>query len=85
MANRSDNSISVFSLESERGDLALHSSVDAMGSNPRYFRVSPDGRWLIVANQDSDDLTVFRVEDEGRSLSYTGARFTVATPTAICF
>jgi 6-phosphogluconolactonase len=85
MANRSDNSISVFSLESERGDLALRSSVDAMGSNPRYFRVSPGGRWLIVANQDSDDLTVFRVEDEGRSLVYTGTRFAVATPTAICF
>jgi 6-phosphogluconolactonase len=85
MANRSDNSISVFSLESERGDLALRSSVDAMGSNPRYFRVSPGGRWLIVANQDSDDLTVFRVEDEGRSLTYTGTRFAVATPTAICF
>ena len=44
-----------------------------------------DGRWLIVANQDLDDLTVFRVEDGGRRLAYTGRRFTVATPTAVCF
>jgi 6-phosphogluconolactonase len=85
MANRRDNSISVFSIESERGDLTLRDSVDVMGSNPRYFRVSPEGLWLIVANQDSDDLTVFRVEDGGRGLAYTGSRFEVATPTAICF
>jgi 6-phosphogluconolactonase len=56
-----------------------------MGSTPRYFRVSPDGHWLIVANQDSDDLTVFRAEDGGRGLAYTGRRFAVATPTAVCF
>ena len=85
MANRTDNSISVFSLESECGDLALRDSVDAIGLNPRYFRVSPDGRWLVVANQDSDDLTAFRVENQGHALTYTGTRSTVATPTAICF
>jgi len=85
MANRKDNSISVFSVESASGDLALSNSVDVVGMNPRYFRVSPDGRWLIVANQDSDNLTVFRVEDSGRGLVYTGRPFAVATPTSICF
>ncbi len=85
LANRKDDSISVFSIESASGELAPRGSVDAMGRNPRHFRVSPDGRWLIVANQDSDDLTVFRVKDKGHGLAYTGRPFTVATPTAICF
>ena len=85
MANRKDDSISIFSIESASGDLALRGSVDIMGVNPRHFRVTPDGSWLIVANQDSDDLTVFRVEDFGRGLKYTGRPFAVATPTAIRF
>ena len=85
MANRKDDSISVFNIESERGDLALRGSFDVMGVNPRHFRVTPDGSWLVVANQDSDDVTVFRVEDFGRRLKYTGRPFAVATPTAICF
>ena len=63
MANRRDDSISIFSIELASGDLALRGSVDVMGVNPRHFRVTPDGSWLVVANQDSDDLTVFRVED----------------------
>ena len=85
MANRTDDSISVFSVESESGDLASRGAVDVMGRNPRHFRVSPDGRWLIVANQDSDALTVFNIEDRGRRLVYTGQRFEAATPTSICF
>jgi 6-phosphogluconolactonase len=85
MANRKDDSISIFSIESASGDLALRGSVDVMGVNPRHFRVTPDGQWLVVANQDSDDLTVFRVEDRGRGLTYAGRPFPVATPTGICF
>jgi 6-phosphogluconolactonase len=85
MANRKDDSISVFSIESASGDLALRGSFDVMGVNPRHFQVTPDGSWLVVANQDSDDLTVFQVEDSGRRLTYTGRPFAVATPTAICF
>ena len=85
MANRTDNSLSIFSIESERGELAARGCVDVMGRNPRHFAVSPDGECLIVANQDSDDLATFRVRNGGRGLEWTGRRFEVPTPTAICF
>jgi 6-phosphogluconolactonase len=49
MANRIDDSISIFSIESPNGDLALRGSFDVMGVNPRHFRVTPDGSWLVVA------------------------------------
>jgi 6-phosphogluconolactonase len=85
MANRMDNSLSIFSIESEQGDLAARGSLDVMGANPRHFALSPDGKFLIVANQDSDDLTTFAVSDRGGRLEWTGKRTEVATPTAICF
>ncbi len=85
MANRGDNSLSIFTVESPSGELALCASVDCGGVNPRHFAVSPDGLWLVVANQDSDELSLFRVEDRGRRLTPANRRFRTATPTAICF
>jgi 6-phosphogluconolactonase len=85
MANRMDNSLSVFSIESESGELAARGCIDVMGRNPRHFGISPDGRFLIAANQDSDDLAVFRIGEGGRDVAWTGRRFDVATPSSICF
>jgi 6-phosphogluconolactonase len=85
MANRMDDSLSIFSIESDRGELAPRGCVDVRGRNPRHFAVSPDGKWLIVANQDSDELTSFRIIEGGCGLEWTGRRNPMATPTAICF
>ncbi|HEV3045024.1 MAG TPA: beta-propeller fold lactonase family protein [Roseiarcus sp.] len=85
LANRMDNSLSVFSIESESGELAARGCIDVMGRNPRHFGISPDGRFLIAANQDSDDLAIFRIGEGGRDVAWTGRRFDVASPSAICF
>jgi 6-phosphogluconolactonase len=85
MANRVDNSLSIFTIDSGSGDLFPSGCVDVMGRNPRHFAISSDGGYLIVANQDSDSLAVFKVSDGGRELTWTGKHFDVATPTAICF
>jgi 6-phosphogluconolactonase len=85
MANRMDNSLSIFSIESSTGDLTARGCFDIIGRNPRHFAISPDGRHLIVANQDSDDLTTFQLNDNGLAMTWSGRRFAVATPTAICF
>jgi len=85
MANRMDDSLSIFSIESERGELASRGCIDIRGRNPRHFAASPDGNWLIVANQDSDNLTCFRISQDGRELEWTGRRHEIDTPSAICF
>jgi 6-phosphogluconolactonase len=51
------------------------------GATPRDFTFSPDGRHLLVANQDSDRLTVFPVAD-GR-LGAPVQNLAVGTPMAI--
>ena len=32
---------------------------------PRDFDLTPDGRFLLAANQDSDSLCVFEIDTEG--------------------
>ena len=35
------------------------------GEHPRFFTLDPSGGWLLVANQNSDNVVVFAL-DEGR-------------------
>ncbi|HEY3624160.1 MAG TPA: beta-propeller fold lactonase family protein [Roseiarcus sp.] len=85
LANRTDNSLSIFLIDPEDDRLQLRGAIDVMGRNPRHFAVAPGGEWLVVANQDSDELTVFHLEDGGQRLTWTGQRVAVATPTIVAF
>jgi 6-phosphogluconolactonase len=65
-SNRSDNSISVFSVSADGGKLMLVQRVDSGGRTPRHFALTVDGKFLLVANQESDELTLFSANgDDG--------------------
>src|SRR6185437_14398616 len=51
------------------------------GATPRDFALSPDGRHLIVANQDADRVTVFPVADG--ELGEPLQNLAIGTPMAI--
>lgn len=85
MANRVDDSLSVYGITSEDGHLALIDCVDVEGRNPRHFALTPCGRFLLVANQESDQVTSFHISDDGRKVEWTGNDLAVATPTCVSF
>jgi 6-phosphogluconolactonase (cycloisomerase 2 family) len=60
-------------------------SVLTGGRRPRFFTLGPDDLQLYVANQDSDDITIFDLDPEAGSLTPTGARIGVGSPSAISF
>jgi len=41
---------------------------------PRNFAIDPQGRWLLVANQGSDSIAVFRIDPRSGSLTDSGRR-----------
>lgn len=84
MANRRDDSISIFDIVGGSESLRHRTAVDVQGTWPRHFRIAPDGRTLLVANQDSDAVVSFRVDGDG-GVQWTGHKLAVATPSAICF
>jgi 6-phosphogluconolactonase len=61
-SNRGHDSIAVFSIATGDGKLALIEIVKSGGRNPRNFALSPDGKWLVCAHQDTPLLTVFGVD-----------------------
>lgn len=81
-SNRGHDSIAVFAISPENGQLSLVEIVPSGGKTPRNFALSPDGNWLLCAHQDSDNLTTFRVDPATGRLNRTPHTATV--PMCVC-
>lgn len=81
VSNRGHNSIAVFSVAAD-GGLSPLAIKPCGGDWPRNFAISPDGRFLVVANQNSGNLAVLPVLDGPEALGEPVAH--AALPKASC-
>jgi 6-phosphogluconolactonase len=65
-----DSTLAIFSIDPETGRVALAGHQLSRGRTPRNFGLDRDGQVLIVGNQDSSDVAVFRVAGGGARLEY---------------
>lgn len=79
VSNRGDNNLVVFAVAAD-GQLERLSSQTCGGSWPRNFAVAPDGQFLLVANQYSNDVTTLPALDGGKRLDQPRSK--VALPGA---
>jgi len=69
-SNRGYDTIAVFKvMADDDGKLEQVSFARTYGQTPRHFAISPDNRFLVGANQDSNNLAVFRRDVEEGTLS----------------
>ncbi|MSU24025.1 MAG: lactonase family protein [Opitutus sp.] len=80
-SNRGHDSLAVFAIATT-GLLTPVEIVPSGGKVPRNFAFSPDGTWLVCAHQDSNNLTVFRVDASTGRLTRTA--HTANVPAAVC-
>ncbi len=85
VTNRGDDSISIFRMDSRDGSLARRLTFPSGGTKPRDCGFSPCGRWLISANQDSDNCVLFEVSFQPVPVVRRIARVAVRSPSSICF
>ena len=62
VSNRGHNSIAVYGVTEADGQLRTLGFVSTGGDWPRNFSVDPEGNFMIVANQESSTLNVFRLD-----------------------
>jgi 6-phosphogluconolactonase len=53
------------------------------GKKPRNFTISEDGNWLLVANQDTDNIVVFKRNKATGDLTNTGNEIKVSMPVCL--
>lgn len=82
---RGHDSLSVFAVDGKSGGLTLVENVPCGGKIPRCFGIDPTGRWLVCANQKSDDVTVFAINATTGRLTPTGQKLPVGAPLCVKF
>jgi 6-phosphogluconolactonase len=79
------NDISVFSINQETGELTFVQRQSTLGKNPRDFAIDPSGKFLIVANQSSDSIFVFKIDSATGKISPTGFKLEIGNPVCLKF
>jgi 6-phosphogluconolactonase len=82
-SNRGDlNDIAIFSINRQNGLLQRQGEQPTMGKTPRNFNLDPSGNFLLVANQNSDNIVVFK-RDLASGLLTETSRIDVGNPVCI--
>ena len=79
------NEIIIYSIDQGNGKLTFVGRESSKGKNPRNFAIDPTGNFLLVANQETDDIYVFKRNKETGLLTYTGASLTIGRPVCLKF
>lgn len=83
VSNRGQDSITVFSVQAD-GTLQLVQALGCGGRTPRNFALDPTGGWVLVGNQDSDSIAVFKRDVQSGRLALENKAF-APTPVSLLF
>lgn len=83
-SNRGHNSIVTYTIDAINGKLELIGHTHTKGAIPRNFAVSNDGSFLLAANQDTDNISVFKFDEKSGTLDFI-SEHKVPTPVCIKF
>ena len=84
-SNRGHNSITVFTIDQNSGQLTFVQNEPTKGDAPRGFGIDPSGRYFLAGNQRSDSVIVYRIDQQSGRLTPTGQMLKVASPVSIKF
>jgi len=81
-SNRIENTISIFSVCVD-GMLKIIGHQSTEGQVPRNFTLDPSGRFLLVANQGTNNIVVFKRNIKTGLLKNTGIQVSVPSPSCL--
>jgi 6-phosphogluconolactonase len=79
------NDIAVFAIDAAKGTLTLVEHVASGGRNPRYIGFDATGEYLVAANQETNNVVVFRVNAKTGKLTDTGMQIGIGAPVCVKF
>lgn len=84
-ANRDNDFLVTCKADPKTGALTMMGRSSCGGKIPRNFTLDPTERWMLVANQDSNVVSVFARNVETGELAGEGKSYAAATPMCILF
>jgi 6-phosphogluconolactonase len=84
-ANRDNDFLYSFKCDPKTGALTPMVRSNCGGKIPRNLTLDPTERWMLVANQNSNRVSVFARNPETGTLANEGKSFAAAAPMCILF
>ena len=78
--NRGHNSVTIFEIEPDTGELEVIGWESTRGEWPRGMNLDPSGSFLYAANQNTDNIAVFQIDPASGKLQFSSL---VSTPTPV--
>ena len=80
-SNRGENTIAVFKRNLKTGTVEKIQTITTHGNWPRNFVISPNGKFLLVANKISSNITVFSIDKASGKLTFLESQ---NSPNPVC-
>ncbi len=84
VSNRGHNSIAAFQIKAD-GTVQASGHTSTNGEIPRNFGITPDGKFLLAANQNSAKIVIFKIDQNTGNLIPTGDVVSVPNPVCVRF
>ncbi|HEX6227335.1 MAG TPA: lactonase family protein [Chryseolinea sp.] len=85
VSNRGEaNELAIYSID-KSGKLTSVGHQSVLGKTPRNFAIDPSGKFLLAANQDTNDVVIFKRDLKTGLLSPTGKKIEVDRPVCLKF
>jgi len=84
-SDRFDDVLVSFRIDPATGKLTKLGSSKYGGKTPRHIALDPTEQWLLVANQDSDNISVVKRDAKTGLLAETGKEFPIVKPQCLVF
>ena len=78
------NELGIYSIAKD-GKLTFVGRQSTLGKIPRNFEIDPTGNFLLVGNQNSDEIVIFKRDKKTGLLTDTGKRISVGKPVCLKF
>jgi 6-phosphogluconolactonase len=84
-SNHGHDSIAVFAITPAGGAPKLLEIVSTRGKTPRHFEIAPGGAYVFAANQESNNVVLFKIDKRTGHLTPTGQVLKVPSPACVKF
>jgi 6-phosphogluconolactonase len=84
-SNRGNGAILVYDILSDAGDLSQIQVQYVGGPMPRHFKVHPDGKFLLVALQESNKLELYQIDQDSGVLGPSQTIASDNNPTIVAY
>ena len=78
------NNITVYKIL-KNGGLELVEQVETLGKGPRDFAIDPTGNYLLVGNQHTNEISIFKRDKATGKLKKTGKKIELCSPVELVF